>query len=171
MSRLGINDTPIIEEPKKTSVISRWIIGSILILILMSFLIIGSGSAIAAVYLAVPTTTTSSTTTTSTSTSTTTSTTTTLPTTSTTTSTSTTTTSTTSTTTTLCGGYYEPICGGGDKACEKEYVENSQGICIPYDCAPTVQSGNDGCGAQNLNLPDNWCQPGVSNPFRTRALL
>ena len=49
--------------------------------------------------------------------------------------------------------------------CESGFVENSKGICVPYECAPTSKSGNPGCGIQNLNLPDNWCQPGNYNPF------
>ncbi|MBD3388919.1 MAG: hypothetical protein GF416_07620 [Candidatus Altiarchaeales archaeon] len=135
-------------------------------LVLVGFFVL-SGSAFAvAVYESATTTTTTSTTSTSTSTTTTTSSTASTTVTSTTT-TSTTATTTTTTSTTLCGGYFEQPCVV-ERPCNIGYVENSRGVCVPYECAQTSESGNPGCGSQNLNLPDNWCQPGGHNPFSTR---
>ncbi len=54
-----------------------------------------------------------------------------------------------------------PCAGECDPGC----VLNSEDVCVPVECAPTVASGNEGCGGQNLNLPEDWCQPGVYNPF------
>jgi len=178
MSRLSgiIEEEVEAQEPQKPKG-GRWgnlayIIASLFIV--GALMVMGSGTVIAlAVAAWSPTTTTttmtSSTVTTVTVTTSTSSTTTSSTTSTTTTSTtSTTTTSTTTTSTTLCGGYYELACGGED-ACNDGFVENSAGYCLPYGCAPTVASGNPGCGSQNLGLPENWCQPGHNNPFSSRT--
>ena len=105
------------------------------------------------------TTTTSSTTTTSTSTTTTIETTTTTSTTTTSTTTSTTTTTSTSTTV-PCGGDLQPPCEEGDPngedGCDEGNVLGADEICHMLTCAPSVESGQRGCGAFALR----FCQPG-----------
>lgn len=55
-----------------------------------------------------------------------------------------------------------------NKSTTGNYAAFAAGVCVPYECAATTESGNQGCGSGNLDLPSDWCQPGAYNPFTMR---